>query len=132
MLTKRVSTNKLVPIVNMPSSNNSPWTITYVSESGSYEIYSETCQKYLGSYSNGKVSISLNSQDYEKWYLEELNDGSYNVVSMKHSRFLACGKDGTVCTVTKIRETDKISCKWYLETAIPSTITGNQKLKSSL
>jgi hypothetical protein len=131
-LNKRLSTNKSDPIVHKPSSSDTPWTVKYVSENESYELYSETHQKYLGSESNGKISVSPNSQDYEKWYVEESDDGSFNIVSMKHSRFLAFSKDGTVCTVTKIEESEKLSCKWYLDTAMPSALTGDQLLKKQL
>uniref|UniRef100_A0A7S2RAN5 Uncharacterized protein n=1 Tax=Eucampia antarctica TaxID=49252 RepID=A0A7S2RAN5_9STRA len=134
-LNKRLATSKTDPMTSKPSSRDAPWTVKYISDDGSYEIYSEYYQRYLGSDNNGNVTVSPSSQDYEKWFVEELDDGSFNIISTKHNRFLTCDKDGKLYTVTKIADetTDKSSsCKWHLETVMPSAMTGKQILTRSL
>jgi len=130
-LHKRVITNKIEPRIKKVISKDLPWTVQYISDD-TFAFYAEYHDRYLSSDDAGNVSVSPHLQDYEKWRIQESDDGSFYIISKKHDRFLKCDKNGEIHAVTKLNDLNTPSCKWYLETDMPSALSGKKILSRSI
>ena len=78
------------------------------------------------------MTVSQSMQDYEKWLLQETDDGYYYIVSKKHARYLKCEKNGKLMTVDAIDKIENLSHKWYLEISMPFALSGKQVVTTTI